>query len=115
MTPPTPDILTRYLANTCTDDERRQVETWYDTFDRQPDLFNMYPETQQATYQHELFRRVQAVIPQRTNAGYSAMAVAKTLALCGSGFVGRDYPANRLVVPACGAGTGYERSGRHSP
>lgn len=51
---PPPDLLERYLAGTCTPEEVRQVEAWYDSYEENEDLFHVHPETAEKAY---LFRQ----------------------------------------------------------
>lgn len=62
MTNPSADVLNRYRAGTCTPDEKRQVDAWYDSFGHEPTLADAHPETTEPGYQARLFQKIQASI-----------------------------------------------------
>lgn len=62
-----PEVLQRYLHNTCTDQEREAVEAWYSTLQGTPEYLNTLSEREQNQLQEETFRLIQKqLIPDQT-------------------------------------------------
>jgi len=57
-----PETLDKYLNGTCTQAERDQVENWYQSFDNNPDLEKIFPESKSETYAKSIFEKIHSQI-----------------------------------------------------
>jgi transmembrane sensor len=64
MEQPSDDLLIRFVANTCTPDERSAVERWYASFSQQPTLSDHQPGTDTLAYRQVLLQRIWAAIAE---------------------------------------------------
>jgi transmembrane sensor len=53
----TPQLIRKYLSNTCTPQEREAVEEWYRNFDDDPDPLRFMDEAEQANLQRSMYKR----------------------------------------------------------
>jgi transmembrane sensor len=53
----TPELIDKYLKNTCTVDERRVVDDWYKSFDDNPDPLRLMNKVEQDTLKRTIYHR----------------------------------------------------------
>ncbi|MCF0057615.1 hypothetical protein [Dyadobacter sp. CY356] len=63
MNRPVPsELLDKYLNGTCTSQESAQVEGWYQSFENNPELDVMFPESKSDEYSNAVFEKIRSQI-----------------------------------------------------
>jgi len=60
-----PELIRRYLQGNCSPEERRQVETWYRSFENDPDLLEFLSEDEKELLKGILFKHIRSSIEER--------------------------------------------------
>lgn len=56
------EVLDKYLNGTCTREELEEVEKWYQSFENEPDLDTVFPDTKTERYSSSVFEKIRAQI-----------------------------------------------------
>jgi len=65
----TPELIRKYLNNSCTAEEREAVDAWYQSFDQGPDPLRLMNQVEQDSLQRSLYNRFKDNLSQRDSAG----------------------------------------------
>ncbi|MFD1257548.1 FecR family protein [Mucilaginibacter terrae] len=65
----TPEIIEKYLNNTCSWEEKREVDDWYRSFDDNPDSLRLMNEVEQDSLKRSMYNRFKNGIAGKLNSG----------------------------------------------
>lgn len=66
MNRPVPsELLDKYLNGTCSSPECEEVEAWYQSYENNPELNSVFPESQNGEYSNAVFEKIRSKIKLR--------------------------------------------------
>ncbi|WP_159469370.1 hypothetical protein [Dyadobacter sp. 3J3] len=66
MNRPVPsELLDKYLNGNCSSQECEEVEAWYQSFENNPELNSVFPESQNGEYSNAVFEKIRSKIKLR--------------------------------------------------
>ncbi len=64
-TPVPSGLLDKYLSGTCTQQEREEVESWYQSFESSPEINSLFPESKSEEYSKSILEKIKTKIKLR--------------------------------------------------
>jgi len=64
-TPLSPGLLDKYLTGTCTQQEREEVEDWYQSFESLSEINTLFPESKSEEYSKSVLEKIKNKIKLR--------------------------------------------------
>jgi len=65
----TPELIRKYLNNSCSEEEREAVDAWYQSFDQGPDPLRLMNEGEQDNLQRSLYNRFKDYLADQNTSG----------------------------------------------